>query len=293
MEFLTVYDHYTKGVNERGLQIDLEHYIAGSFVGLLSRFIASDKMFQPRDRSSMTYKEYDKFVINESTRYLTDECAKLAGKDKSIKKQTGLQYRQISRNIEKQAIQSTTNDVIDLLYNDSPQDYIKNMQPNITVDSMRFIEMAKEKGIDIVSLRRIYFGPKSIIGARLIITYNNEIKKLQNWLYDNLDKLITIKKLRREYLNNIILSTRSNQGDENVEIDDLPQEDIEFLTLYKQMKMKLQYYMNLKANTLLLSEDIEKERLRAMYIDKELTNIRTVIKEDSILCSTIDEYQWC
>ncbi len=95
MEYTRVYR--TPGTN---VEIDLDWYMKHMIVGLFARFIAYHERFQPpADQYDLTdkdqYTEYDKYCVNEASKYLNELCDSITGFDKRATAVTGAAYRSI------------------------------------------------------------------------------------------------------------------------------------------------------------------------------------------------------
>jgi len=94
MEYMRVYK------SNPDVEIDLDWYMKHMIVGLFARFIAFHERFQPpADRYDLTdkdqYTEYDKYCVNEASKYLNELCDSITGFDKKSAQQTGVAYRGI------------------------------------------------------------------------------------------------------------------------------------------------------------------------------------------------------
>jgi DNA polymerase elongation subunit (family B) len=81
MEYLTVYKHWA--ASEERLDIDMRFYADKSIAGILARFIANDKRFEPEDAAMMDYEKYDKATVKRARAYLMSKIAGILGIDDS------------------------------------------------------------------------------------------------------------------------------------------------------------------------------------------------------------------
>jgi len=86
------------------MEIDLNYYMEGAIIGLFARFISYREDFAAP--SDYTPDEADKYSVNEASKWITKYCENITGFDRKAVLRQGVDYRALSKNVDKLAMRS-------------------------------------------------------------------------------------------------------------------------------------------------------------------------------------------